>query len=198
MTILKLISETLSKVVASFLNSIQILLNFLGDSALHIASRGDFVSIVALLLAFGAKSHILNYNKTKQTTPREDAKEKALETYKLYEKYGIATLMNQYPIIAQLNVFSKQMVVNDKNESIREEAILMDLLPKSCKSILLFGFPRTHKLVSSVKSLHIEIYGKDNLQRETKKTFENINLTPEKVAPYLLASYFTTGNELGF
>lgn len=89
------------------------------------------------------------------------------------------------------------MIVN-KNESRRDETILMDLVPKSCKSILLFGFPKIHKLVSSVKSVHIEIYGKDNLQRETKKVFETMNSSPEKDSPYLLASYFTTGNELGF
>jgi hypothetical protein len=172
-----------------------------GDTALHLAVRSEKGMIVALLLAFGAKTHVTN--RANNLTARQEAKGAGLDAFAVFDKYGVANLMTSYPLVSELSVLSNR-ASNEEVKSqafIKEQSLKMDKIPISCKTILLFGYPRVFRTISNLKSLTIRIYARDNDNRTTKKknVFKDFRdegveeEASEHCKPYLFATYFTAG-----
>lgn len=97
-----------------------------GGTPLHAASFAKHSEIVALLLAKGASSAIIN--KT-FCTPKQDARGASIDVYGIFEAGGTEALKQQFPIVGQL----KETKVNQTQVQEAEHAMRQHIFSKLLK-----------------------------------------------------------------
>jgi len=180
-----------------------------GNTCLHEASATDRASVVALLLAAGAKTNILNKAGVNAV---QCASGISINVHKQFKKDGVQSLYNNFPIVTQLNVLAtkktgktKKSKAKDSAKTVANARFVMDSIVSPCKMILIFAVPKVSAsavvvdktMISHLSSFKLQIHAKNDVQKESKKKDMTLNMDKNAEKRYLLASYKATPKELG-